>query len=62
MKNCSRCFKDVCFFQIISGVYVGNFRDSKEREQLTKNEITHILSIHDNAKPLLEVNIILHNE
>ena len=27
-------------------------------EQLTKNKITHILAIHDNAQPVLEVNKI----
>ncbi|XP_052815537.1 dual specificity protein phosphatase 22-like [Mya arenaria] len=40
--------------KIIGGVYVGNFRDSKDIDQLTKNNITHILSIHDNAKALRE--------
>ena len=41
--------------QIIEGVYVGNFRDSKDEAQLKENGITHILSIHDNARPLLKV-------
>ncbi|KAH3808941.1 dual specificity protein phosphatase 22-like [Dreissena polymorpha] len=40
--------------KIISGVYVGNFRDAKDVVQLTDNGITHILSIHDNAKALLD--------
>lgn len=40
--------------KIIPGVYVGNFRDAKDAIQLKDNKITHILSIHDNAKPLHE--------
>ncbi|KAK6185146.1 hypothetical protein SNE40_007441 [Patella caerulea] len=39
--------------KIIKGVYIGNFRDSKDQKQLTENNITHILSIHDNATPIL---------
>jgi len=39
---------------------VGNFRDSKDVEQLTTNNITHILSIHDNAKKLFEVRMYIH--
>lgn len=40
--------------KVLPGLYLGNFRDAKDREQLTKNNITHILSIHDNAQPVLE--------
>lgn len=40
--------------KILNGLYVGNFRDAKDEEQLKQNNITHILSIHDNAKELLE--------
>ncbi|XP_053401567.1 dual specificity protein phosphatase 22-like [Mercenaria mercenaria] len=40
--------------KIITGVYVGNFRDAKDPVQLADNKITHILSIHDNAKALHE--------
>ncbi|XP_033101538.1 dual specificity protein phosphatase 22-B-like [Anneissia japonica] len=39
--------------QILPGLYVGNLRDAKDAEQLEANKITHILSIHDNAKPLI---------
>ncbi|XP_071957811.1 dual specificity protein phosphatase 22-B-like [Antedon mediterranea] len=39
--------------QILPGLYVGNMRDAKDVEQLEANKISHILSIHDNAKPLL---------
>ncbi|XP_041454824.1 dual specificity protein phosphatase 22-like [Lytechinus variegatus] len=38
--------------EVLKGIYVGNFRDSKDETQLNNNNITHILSIHDNAKPL----------
>ncbi|XP_041376320.1 dual specificity protein phosphatase 22-like [Gigantopelta aegis] len=40
--------------KIIDGVYVGNFRDAKDEDELKKHKITHILSIHDNAKQLLK--------
>ncbi|KAL4235099.1 Dual specificity protein phosphatase 22 [Mactra antiquata] len=40
--------------KIITGIYVGNFRDAKDIEKLNENNITHILSIHDYAKPLHE--------
>ncbi|XP_076470174.1 dual specificity protein phosphatase 22-B-like [Babylonia areolata] len=40
--------------KILPGLYIGNFRDAKDREQLTANNITHILSIHDNAKKILD--------
>ena len=33
--------------------------DSKDKEQLQTNKITHILAIHDNAKPLLEVSLLM---
>lgn len=29
--------------------------DARDVEQLSKNNITHILSIHDSARPMLEV-------
>ena len=29
--------------------------DARDREQLTRNNITHILSIHDSAAPILPV-------
>ncbi|XP_066493294.1 dual specificity protein phosphatase 22-A-like isoform X1 [Tiliqua scincoides] len=40
--------------QIVEGLYLGNIRDSEDRENLAKHGITHILSVHNNAKPLLE--------
>ncbi|XP_061197092.1 dual specificity protein phosphatase 22-like [Saccostrea echinata] len=38
--------------RVLPGLYVGNFRDAKDTNQLKTNNITHILSIHDNAKKL----------
>ncbi|XP_001199374.3 dual specificity protein phosphatase 22-like isoform X1 [Strongylocentrotus purpuratus] len=38
--------------EVLKGIFVGNFRDSKDETQLGNNNITHILSIHDNAKPI----------
>ncbi|XKL62226.1 hypothetical protein PGB90_002059 [Kerria lacca] len=35
---------------VLPGLYVGNYRDSKDAAQLEKFNITHILSIHDTAK------------
>jgi len=40
--------------KILPGLYVGNFRDAKDVKQLKENNITHIVSIHDNAKKILE--------
>jgi hypothetical protein len=36
--------------KIMPGVFVGSIRDSKDAEQLKKNNITHILSIYEGAK------------
>ncbi|KAI1297144.1 Dual specificity protein phosphatase 22 [Halotydeus destructor] len=36
--------------QVLPGLYVGSVRDSKDQEQLRSNNITHIISIHDNPK------------
>ncbi|KAI2797588.1 Dual specificity protein phosphatase 22 [Blomia tropicalis] len=36
--------------QIVSGLFIGNYRDSKDLSQIKANSITHILSIHDSAK------------
>ena len=43
------------FFQILPGLFVGNFRDSKDTKQLDIHKITHILSIYDDAKKLFKV-------
>ncbi|KAM4705417.1 dual specificity protein phosphatase 22 [Rhinophrynus dorsalis] len=40
--------------KILPGLFIGNFKDARDIEQLHKNNITHILSIHDSARPMLE--------
>lgn len=40
--------------KVLPGVYIGNFRDSKDPEQLRANNISHIISIHDTARKLHE--------
>ncbi|KAK0162340.1 hypothetical protein PV327_008685 [Microctonus hyperodae] len=38
--------------KVLPGLYVGNYRDSKDAAQLERYEITHILAIHDAARRL----------
>uniref|UniRef100_A0A0A9YY25 Dual specificity protein phosphatase 15 n=2 Tax=Lygus hesperus TaxID=30085 RepID=A0A0A9YY25_LYGHE len=38
--------------KVLSGLYVGNFRDSKDASQLDRFNITHIVAIHDAARKL----------
>ncbi|XP_078483103.1 dual specificity protein phosphatase 22-like isoform X2 [Ciona intestinalis] len=45
--------------KVIPGLYIGNFRDAQNKEQLEKNNITHILAIYDNAKPILQDKVYL---
>ncbi|XP_054856674.1 dual specificity protein phosphatase 22-A-like [Eublepharis macularius] len=40
--------------KIVEGLYLGNIRDSEDRENLAKHGITHILSVHNNASPALD--------
>uniref|UniRef100_H0Z101 Dual specificity protein phosphatase 22-A-like n=1 Tax=Taeniopygia guttata TaxID=59729 RepID=H0Z101_TAEGU len=40
--------------QIVTGLYLGNIRDSEDHENLLRNGVTHILSIHTGATPVLE--------
>ncbi|XP_064414694.1 dual specificity protein phosphatase 22-A isoform X2 [Latimeria chalumnae] len=40
--------------KIVEGLFLGNIRDSEDSENLAKNGVTHILSIYNNAKPVLE--------
>ena len=44
--------------KILPGLFLGSFRDAKDPEQLKQNGITHVLSIHEKAKPLVKVNCI----
>uniref|UniRef100_A0A0A1XAU0 Dual specificity protein phosphatase 15 n=1 Tax=Zeugodacus cucurbitae TaxID=28588 RepID=A0A0A1XAU0_ZEUCU len=38
---------------VLPGLYVGNYRDSKDQQQLDKHQITHIIAIHDSPRRLL---------
>ncbi|XP_028812651.1 dual specificity protein phosphatase 22-A [Denticeps clupeoides] len=40
--------------KVIDGLYLGNIRDSENRDSLARNGITHILSVYNNAKPAME--------
>ncbi|XP_062241991.1 dual specificity protein phosphatase 22-A [Platichthys flesus] len=40
--------------KVVDGLYLGNIRDSENRDSLSKNGITHILSVYNNAKPVFE--------
>ncbi|XP_026874837.1 dual specificity protein phosphatase 22-B isoform X2 [Electrophorus electricus] len=40
--------------KVLPDLYLGNFKDARDREQLARNNITHILSIHDTAAPILQ--------
>ncbi|KAA0718475.1 Dual specificity protein phosphatase 22-B [Triplophysa tibetana] len=40
--------------KVLPDLYLGNFKDATDREQLAKNNITHILSIHETATPMLQ--------
>ncbi|KAM6057684.1 dual specificity protein phosphatase 22-A-like isoform 2-T3 [Chlamydotis macqueenii] len=40
--------------KVVEGLYLGNIRDSEDRENLRRNGVTHIVSVHNGAKPLLE--------
>ena len=55
-----KCVLSECVFllQILPGLYVGNFNDAKDLEKLNANNVTHILSIHENAKKHLNVSRI----
>ncbi|XP_065172555.1 protein phosphatase Slingshot isoform X2 [Atheta coriaria] len=38
--------------KVLPGLYIGNYRDSKDAQQLEKHKITHILAVHDTARRL----------
>ncbi|XP_051835398.1 dual specificity protein phosphatase 15 isoform X2 [Antechinus flavipes] len=40
--------------KVLPGLYLGNFIDAKDPDQLSKNKITHIISIHESPQPLLQ--------
>ena len=48
--------------KILPGLYVGSIRDSKDMEQIKKHNITHIVSIHEDAKEgSIQVRYKRHN-
>ncbi|KAM8798200.1 dual specificity protein phosphatase 15 [Eudromia elegans] len=40
--------------RVLPGLYLGSFIDAKDMEQLSRNGITHIVSIHEAPQPLLQ--------
>ncbi|XP_051233846.1 dual specificity protein phosphatase 22-B-like [Dicentrarchus labrax] len=40
--------------KVLPDLYLGNIKDARDGELLAKHNITHILSIHDTAAPILE--------
>lgn len=40
--------------KIVDGLYLGNIRDAENRGSMSQNGVTHILSVYNNAKPVLE--------
>lgn len=42
---------------MLPGLYVGNYRDSKDAVQLDRYHISHIVAIHDSARKLHPVSI-----
>ncbi|XP_038662215.1 dual specificity protein phosphatase 22-A [Scyliorhinus canicula] len=40
--------------KVLDGLYLGNIRDSQDKDNLVKNGVSHVLSICHNAKPVLE--------
>ncbi|XP_023035090.1 protein phosphatase Slingshot isoform X2 [Drosophila willistoni] len=39
--------------EVLPGLYVGNYRDSKDHQQLERFKISHIIAIHDSPRRLL---------
>nr|XP_057928293.1 dual specificity protein phosphatase 22-B-like [Doryrhamphus excisus]XP_057928294.1 dual specificity protein phosphatase 22-B-like [Doryrhamphus excisus] len=40
--------------KVLPDLYLGNIKDARDKDLLTQHNITHILSIHDTAAPVLE--------
>lgn len=40
--------------KVLPGLYLGNIKDAQDPELLRTHNITHVLSIHDHAAPVLE--------
>ncbi|KAM6962719.1 dual specificity protein phosphatase 22-B-like [Aplochiton taeniatus] len=45
--------------KVLPDLYLGNFKDARDKELLARYNITHVLSIHDTAAPILEEVIYL---
>nr|XP_056699937.1 dual specificity protein phosphatase 15 [Euleptes europaea] len=39
--------------KVLPGLYLGNFVDAKDLDQLSRHNITHILSIHESPQPFI---------
>ncbi|XP_061486805.1 dual specificity protein phosphatase 15 [Rhineura floridana] len=39
--------------KILPGLFLGNFIDAKDMDQLSRNNITHIISIHESPQPFI---------
>ncbi|KAK9405003.1 dual specificity protein phosphatase 15 [Crotalus adamanteus] len=39
--------------KILPGLFLGNIVDAKDLDQLSKNDITHIISIHESPQPFI---------
>ncbi|XP_034978330.1 dual specificity protein phosphatase 15 isoform X3 [Zootoca vivipara] len=39
--------------KILPGLFLGNFIDAKDLDQLSRHNITHIVSIHESAQPFI---------
>ncbi|XP_038041330.2 dual specificity protein phosphatase 22-A-like isoform X1 [Anas platyrhynchos] len=40
--------------KVVTGLYLGNIRDSEDVASLRRHGVTHVLSVHTGAKPVLE--------
>lgn len=40
--------------KVLPGLYLGNIKDAQDKDLLETHNITHVLSIHDTAAPVLE--------
>ncbi|XP_040427063.1 dual specificity protein phosphatase 22-A-like [Cygnus olor] len=40
--------------KVVTGLYLGNIRDSEDGARLRRHGVTHVLSVHTGAKPVLE--------
>lgn len=44
--------------QIIPGLFVGSLSDSRDKEQIRENKITHIISVIESPKVYFKVSFI----